>query len=105
NGPLIRFAFNADGARMSADVSTRLVGRPLGIFLDNEPLTTPVVREPITGGHGQITGRFTLPEARTLVIQLNAGALPVPVSIEQERTVDATLGSDSIHKSIVAGQV
>ena len=105
NVPIILFQFNDDGARMFADISTRLVGKPLGIFLDNEPLTTPVVREPITGGQGQITGNFTLPAARTLVIQLNAGALPVPVSIEQERTVDATLGSDSIHKSIIAGQV
>src|SRR5918911_464731 len=105
NVPIILFDFNDDGARMFADISTRLVGKPLGIFLDDEPLTTPVVREPITTGHGQITGRFTLPEARTLVIQLNAGALPVPVSIEQERTVDATLGSDSIRKSFIAGDV
>jgi preprotein translocase subunit SecD len=105
NVPLILFEFNDDGARMFADISTRLVGKPLGIFLDDEPLTTPNVREPITGGHGQIVGRFTLEEARTLVIQLNAGALPVPVSVEQERTVDATLGSDSIRKSTVAGQV
>jgi preprotein translocase subunit SecD len=105
NVPIILFEFNDDGARMFADVSTRLVGRPLGIFLDGQELTAPVVREPITGGRGQITGRFTLPEARTLVIQFNAGALPVPVSIEQERTVDATLGSDSIRKSMIAGQV
>jgi preprotein translocase subunit SecD len=105
NVPIILFEFNDAGGRMFAEVSTRLVGRPLGIFLDNEPLTTPVVQEPITGGRGQITGRFTVPEARTLVIQLNAGALPIPVTIEQERTVDATLGSDSIRKSLIAGQV
>jgi preprotein translocase subunit SecD len=103
--PVILFQFNDDGAKMFADISTRLVGRPLGIFLDGEPLTTPTVQEPITGGSGRITGRFSLPEAKTLVIQFNAGALPVPVTIEQERTVDATLGSDSIHRSIVAGGI
>lgn len=105
NVPLILFQFNDAGAKMFADISTRLVGKPLGIFLDNELLTAPTIQEPITGGSGQITGRFTLPEARTLVIQFNAGALPVPVSVVQERTVDATLGSDSIRKSLIAGQV
>ena len=105
NAPLILFEFNDAGAKMFADVSTRLVGKPLGIFLDNEALTTPIVQEPITGGQGRITGRFNVNEARTLVIQFNAGALPVPVSVVQERTVDATLGSDSIRKSLIAGQV
>jgi preprotein translocase subunit SecD len=105
NVPLILFEFNDEGARMFGEISTRLVGQPLGIFLDNEPLTTPTIQEPITGGQGRITGRFSLPEARLLVLQLNAGALPIPVSIEQERTIDATLGSDSIRKSLIAGQV
>ena len=104
NVPVIHFQFNDDGARMFGDITTRLVGRPIGIFLDDELITAPNVREPITGGQGVITG-VSLAEARTYVIQLNAGALPIPVSIEQERTVDATLGSDSIRKSIVAGQV
>lgn len=105
NVPIILFEFNDAGTKMFADISTRLVGQPLGIFLDDQLLTAPIVREPITGGRGQITGRFTLEEARTLVIQLNAGALPVPVSVEQERTVDATLGSDSIRRSLIAGEI
>jgi preprotein translocase subunit SecD len=105
NLPLIHFEFNDEGAKMFAEISTRLVGKPLGIFLDGQPLTTPTVIQPITGGQGQITGRFSLPEAQQLVIQLNAGALPVPISFEQERTVDATLGSDSVARSLVAGQV
>jgi preprotein translocase subunit SecD len=105
NVPLILFEFDDEGGRMFGEITSRLVGRPIGMFLDDQELTAPNVREPITGGRGQIVGRFTLPEARTLVIQLNAGALPVPVSIEQEQTVDATLGADSIRKSIIAGQV
>ncbi|MCC7107276.1 MAG: hypothetical protein IT307_19245, partial [Chloroflexi bacterium] len=63
NLPLIHFEFNDEGAKMFAEISTRLVGKPLGIFLDGQPLTTPTVIQPITGGQGQITGRFSLPEA------------------------------------------
>jgi preprotein translocase subunit SecD len=105
NRPMILFEFNDEGARMFGEITSRLVGKPLGIFLDNQLLTAPEVREPITQGKGQITGRFTLQEARNLVIQLNAGALPVPVTIIEERTVDATLGSDSVRKSVVAGAI
>src|SRR5712692_4616151 len=103
--PLILFEFDDEGGKMFAELTQRLVGKPLGIFLDNQLLTAPVVREPITQGRGQITGQFTLPEAKNLVIQLNAGALPVPVQIVEERTVDATLGGDSVRKSVMAGEL
>jgi preprotein translocase subunit SecD len=63
------------------------------------------VQQAITEGKGRITGNFTLDEARNLVIQLNAGALPLPVIIEEERTVDATLGADSVRKSVIAGEI
>jgi len=105
NRPMILFDFNDEGGHMFAELTRNLVGKPLGIFLDNQLLTAPIVREPITQGRGQITGQFTLPEAKNLVIQLNAGALPVPVTIIEERTVDATLGSDSVRKSVVAGEI
>ncbi len=105
NRPMILFEFNDEGGRMFAEITRNLVGKPLGIFLDNQLLTAPIVREPITQGRGQITGQFTLQEARDLVIQLNAGALPVPVNVIEERTVDATLGSDSVRKSVVAGEI
>jgi len=105
NRPMILFEFNDEGGRMFAEITKNLVGKPLGIFLDNQLLTAPIVREPITQGRGQITGQFTLQEARDLVIQLNAGALPVPVNVIEERTVDATLGSDSVRKSVVAGEI
>ncbi|HEY7064257.1 MAG TPA: protein translocase subunit SecD [Chloroflexota bacterium] len=105
NRPQIYFTFNDEGAKMFAELTTRLVGKPLGIFLDNQLLTAPIVQEPITQGSGVIRGQFTLDQAKTLVIQLNAGALPVPVRVIQERTVDATLGGDSVRKSIVAGEL
>jgi preprotein translocase subunit SecD len=103
--PQIYFQFNDEGAKMFAELTQRLVNRPLGIFLDNQLLTAPIVQEPITGGSGVIRGQFTLDAAKTLVIQLNAGALPVPVRVIQERTVDATLGGDSVRKSVVAGEL
>src|SRR5207248_3694019 len=79
-------------------------GKQLGIFLDNQPVTTPTVQDVISD-KGVITGTGTLDATRDLVIQLNAGALPVPVSIIEERTVDATLGADSVRKSVVAGEI
>lgn len=101
--PQVRFEWDADGARMFEEVTTRLVGKPLGIFLDNQPISAPTVQSVIRD-NGVITG-LTLNDARLLAIQLNAGALPVPVSIIKQSDVDATLGADSIRKSIVAGEI
>jgi len=103
--PEILFEFNDEGAKMFGTATTRLRGKSLGIFLDNQAITTPTVQEPITGGRGRINGTFALDEARNIVLQLNAGALPLPVTVEEERTVDATLGADSVHKSVAAGAI
>lgn len=102
--PEIDFEFNGDGAKLFEQITTRLKGKQLGIFLDGEPLTTPTVQETIRD-RGRITGSFTLDEAKNIVIQLNAGALPLPVAIQEERTVDATLGADSVRKSVIAGEL
>ncbi len=101
--PEVAFEFDSEGAVLFEQITKRLIGKPLGIFLDNEMISAPTVQAVIKD-RGVITG-LKLDEARLLAIQLNAGALPVPISIEQERTVDATLGSDSVHKSIVAGEI
>jgi len=101
--PEVAFEFNGDGAHLFGQVTSRLVGKPLGIFLDGERVSAPTVQA-VLSNNGVITG-LSLEEARLLALQLNAGALPVPVSIEEERTVDATLGADSVHKSIVAGEI
>lgn len=101
--PEVAFEFDSEGAHLFEQITRRLQGRPLGIFLDNELISAPTVQAVIKE-RGVITG-LTLQEARTLAIQLNAGALPVPVTIEQERTVDATLGSDSVRKSVIAGEL
>ena len=73
--------------------------------MDNEIIQQPVVQEEILGGAAQITGNYTLEEAKQVAVQLNAGALPVPVSLVEERTVGATLGESSVKQSILAGLV
>jgi preprotein translocase subunit SecD len=102
--PKILFQFNDDGAKMFQEITTRNMYKPVGIFLDNQPISTPTVQGVISN-QGEITGRFTLDEAKNLVIQMNAGALPVPVKVIEQRDVDATLGSDSVARSIIAGEI
>src|SRR5919202_664097 len=101
--PDVAFEFNGDGAQLFQQITSRLVGKPLGIFLDEQLISAPTVQA-VLSSNGIITG-LSLEQARLLALQLNAGALPVPVSIEEERTVDATLGADSVHKSILAGEL
>ena len=101
--PDVAFEFNSDGAQLFGQITQRLVQKPLGIFLDGQEISAPTVQAVLTN-NGIITG-LSLEQARLLALQLNAGALPVPVSIQSETTVDATLGADSVHKSIVAGEL
>src|SRR6266566_1207626 len=101
--PDVAFNFNSDGATIFGQITQRLIQRPLGIFLDGQEISAPTVQAVLTDS-GVITG-LSLDNARLLALQLNAGALPVPVSIQSETTVDATLGADSVHKSIVAGEL
>lgn len=100
---LISFSLKGPAIEKFGKLTERLIGQPLAIFLDGKLISSPTVRSAITGGEGQIEGRFTAEEAQDLAVQLNAGALPVPVKIIQERSVGATLGQDSINKSLVAG--
>jgi preprotein translocase subunit SecD len=101
--PEVAFEFDDEGAYLFEQITARLIDRPLGIFLDDELISAPTVQAVISK-NGIITG-VPLDEASVLAIQLNAGALPVPISIIQESSVDAVLGSDSIRKSILAGEI
>jgi preprotein translocase subunit SecD len=103
--PAISLQFSKEGGDKFAAITERNVGKPLPIVLDNEVISSPVVQEKITGGNAQITGNFTVDEAKQLSIQLNAGALPVPVQLVEQETVGASLGADSINKSVKAGFV
>jgi preprotein translocase subunit SecD len=114
NEPSVAFEFNSEGAELFAQITGRMIGQPLGIFLDNDYVSSPTVRARIEGGSGVIENiRFD--DARDLAILLNAGALPVPLghwvgstfssgpAIQDE--VDPTLGADSLRKSLIAGAV
>ena len=107
--PLVQFEWTGEGAGISRQVTSRLVGRQLAIFLDNELLSAPVVQSVIED-RGSISG---LPltstpgrtGARELVDFLNSGALPVQLTVLQEQEVDATLGEDSVERSVLAGEI
>ncbi len=101
--PEISLQFNSEGAKLFADITKRNVGKTIAIFLDGQMLSNPTVNQEITGGSAVISGSFTLAEAKELSRRLNAGALPVPVSLVSQQTVGATLGSTSIERSIFAG--
>lgn len=103
--PIVTFRFNTNGARRFAQATQENVGRPFAIVLDNEVISAPVIREPILGGSGQISGSFTVEQANDLSILLRAGALPAPLTIIEERTVGAGLGQDSIDKGIRASWI
>ena len=92
--PIVSFRFNTTGARKFAQVTQENVGKPFAIVLDNEVISAPVIREPILGGSGQISGSFTVQSANDLAILLRAGALPAPLTIIEERTVGPGLGQD-----------
>jgi len=103
--PAISIKFSKEGGDKFAEITGRNIGKQLPIILDNQIISAPVVETKITGGDAQITGSFTIDEAKQLSIQLNAGALPVPVNLVQETTVGATLGALSVKQSILAGVV
>jgi preprotein translocase subunit SecD len=103
--PIVSFRFNTSGARKFAEVTQQNVGKPFAIVLDNEVISAPVIREPILGGSGQISGSFTVQSANDLAILLRAGALPAPLTIIEERTVGPGLGADSIAKGKISSYV
>jgi len=94
--PVVTFRFDAAGARRFGRVTQDNVGLPFAIVLDNKVITAPVIREPILGGTGQISGNFSVQEANDLAILLRSGALPAKLTVIEERTVGASLGADSI---------
>ena len=95
--PIVSFRFNSTGARKFAEATQQNVGKLFAIVLDNKVISAPVIREPILGGSGQISGNFTVEQANDLAILLRAGALPAPLTIIEERTVGPGLGQDSIN--------
>lgn len=103
--PNVSLQFNDEGAEIFKDLTSKNVGKRLAIYIDQIPISTPVVQEAITGGRAQITGNFDIKEAKELVRNLNAGALPVPIKLISQQTVGPTLGAISLEKSLKAGIV
>ena len=103
--PEVQLQFNSEGKKLFAEITERNVGKRVAIYLDGMPISIPVVNEPITDGRAVISGGFSIDEAKTLVQRLNAGALPVPIKLISQQTVDASLGKDSIDKSIIAALI
>lgn len=101
--PSVSFELQNEGPELLEQITARLLQRQLAIFLDDELISAPVVNSVIQD-RGQITG-LSLTRAQELVIQLNSGALPLQLTVLQEQTVDATLGKDSVRRSVLAGEI
>ena len=99
---VVNFGFDSVGTRRFGDVTKANVGRLFAIVLDGKVISAPVIREPILGGSGQISGSFTPKSAQDLALLLRAGALPAPLLVLEERTVGPDLGSDSIRAGTIA---
>jgi SecD/SecF fusion protein len=99
---VVNFSFDSVGTRRFAEVTRAHVGRPFAIVLDEKVITAPVIREPITGGRGQISGNFTVRTANDLAVLLRAGALPAPLTVIEERTVGPELGEDAIRAGMIS---
>jgi len=103
--PVVSFTFNSVGGSRFAEATKENVGEPFAIVLDDKVISAPVIREPILGGQGVISGDFTTQEARDLALLLRAGALPAPLRILQERTVGPSMGADSVQAGQIASVV
>ncbi len=100
---VVRLEFDEEGKKLFADITQQNLGKPVAIFLDGKVLSAPTVQSAITDGIAVISGNFDAKSARELAARLNSGALPVPIKLVSEQTIGATLGQESIHKSLIAG--
>ncbi len=103
--PQVALKFDSEGTKLFADITKRNIGKPLAIFLDSQLLSAPTVQSEITDGRAVITGNFTLDEVKNYVKQLNEGALPVPITLVGQQSIDASLGADALKSSLFAGEI
>lgn len=101
--PQIQLTFTSEGAQKFSEITGRNIGRVVGMVLDNQIIQSPVVNERIIGGTAVITGGFTTEQAKAVAVQLDAGALPVSLTVLEQYAIGATLGNESIQKSLIAG--
>lgn len=103
--PEVSLTFNDEGKKLFGDITKRNVSKPVAIYLDDVLISSPVVQQEITTGNAVINGSFDLQEAKTLAANLNAGALPVPIRLVSQQTIEASLGQAAVEKSFVAGVI
>jgi protein-export membrane protein SecD len=105
NKPMVGLEFNAEGKDLFAAITENNVGKPVAIFLDGFLISAPTVQEAIKDGNAVISGNFDVKEAKDMVRRLNSGALPVPITLLSQQTIGASLGANSVSKSLTAGIV
>ncbi len=101
--PEVSLEFDETGKDLFGQITKKNINKPLAIYLDGLPISSPVVQQEITSGQAQITGNFNVKEAKQLVERLNSGALPVPINLISQQSVGASLGQDSLRRSLTAG--
>lgn len=105
NEPIVALTFNEEGAKLFEELTKANINKTIAIYLDGQPISTPVVNDVITGGQAVISGTFTLDEAKELAQRLNAGALPVKITLVNQQNVGPTLGAEALHRSVLAGAI
>lgn len=103
--PQVLLEFTAEGAKKFGDITKNNIGKPIGIFLDQFLLSAPLVQQPILDGNAVITGQFTVEDAKQLTVAINSGALPLPITLVEQRSVGPTLGQTEVNRSLFAGVV
>jgi len=103
--PEVSLKFDDEGTKLFAEITKKNIGKRVAIYLDGEIITAPTVQSEILNGEAVVTGDYTVEEAKTLVKRLNEGALPVPISLVGQQSVEATLGKVSLEKSLKAGMI
>ena len=102
---VVRLEFDDEGKKLFSDITSASIGKPIAIFLDGQLLSAPTVKTAITDGVAIISGDFTVQQAKDLSTRLNSGALPVPIKLISQQNVGATLGKESVQKSVAAGLI
>jgi preprotein translocase subunit SecD len=103
--PTVQVTFNPEGTKLFGDITSKNVGRNLGIFLDGQLLSLPVIQERIDSGSAVISGNFTATQAKDLATNLNLGALPVPITLASTESIGAILGDQAAHAGVMAGLI
>ncbi len=103
--PQVALQFSAEGAKIFGQVTQRNIGKQVAIYIDQFPISAPVVQQAILDGNAVISGNFTVDEAKQLAIAINSGALPIPIKLVEQRNIGPTLGAAEVQKSIIAGAV